>query len=150
MGLKITQVSYRRVANLGNYETVHVEAVAAVNEGEDATGVMTALKEWVEAQAKPKPRTPEPTAASAERNRPFTDEQREARVGGNPAPVGGTGLATPAQLKLIYLTAERDLHITEEALEERCQAQYGRLPLHLTKREASEFIDALKSGAAQQ
>lgn len=59
------------------------------------------------------------------------------------APAGG-GLASPAQLKLIYLTATRDLHIDEETLEERCHAQYGRLPLHLTKREASEFIDQLK------
>ncbi len=66
-----------------------------------------------------------------------------------PIPQVSTSLATPAQLKLIYLTATRDLHVTEEELEERCQAQYGRLPLHLTKREASEFIDALKSGAAQ-
>ncbi len=62
-----------------------------------------------------------------------------------PLPQTSSSLATPAQLKLIYLTATRDLHITEEELEERCQAQYGRLPLHLTKREASEFIDALKS-----
>ncbi len=54
-------------------------------------------------------------------------------------------LATPAQLKLIYLTATRDLQISEESLEERCQSQYGRLPLHLTKREASEFIDTLKA-----
>ncbi len=60
-------------------------------------------------------------------------------------PQTGSSLATPAQLKLIYLTATRDLQITEEELEERCQTQYGRLPLHLTKREASEFIDALKS-----
>ncbi len=62
-----------------------------------------------------------------------------------PLPQTSSSLATPAQLKLIYLTATRDLHITEEELEERCQAQYGRLPLHLTKREASEFIDSLKS-----
>lgn len=60
-------------------------------------------------------------------------------------PQTSSSLATPAQLKLIYLTASRDLQITEEELEERCQTQYGRLPLHLTKREASEFIDALKS-----
>ena len=60
-------------------------------------------------------------------------------------PQTSSSLATPAQLKLIYLTATRDLQITEEELEERCQMQYGRLPLHLTKREASEFIDALKS-----
>ena len=65
-------------------------------------------------------------------------------------PQASSSLATPAQLKLIYLTATRDLHITEEELEERCQTQYGRLPLHLTKREASEFIDALKSDGVAQ
>lgn len=61
---------------------------------------------------------------------------------------GSSNLATQAQLKLIYLTAEKDLHISVEELEENCQAQYGRLPLHLTKREASEFIEALKARAA--
>lgn len=65
-------------------------------------------------------------------------------------PQASSSLATPAQLKLIYLTATRDLHITEEELEERCQTQYGRLPLHLTKREASEFIDSLKSNGLAQ
>jgi len=34
--MKITQVSYRRVFNLGNYETATVELVAVVQEGEDA------------------------------------------------------------------------------------------------------------------
>jgi len=34
--VKITQVSYRRVFNLGNYETATVELVAEVQEGEDA------------------------------------------------------------------------------------------------------------------
>lgn len=63
-----------------------------------------------------------------------------------PPPQSSGNLATPAQLKLIYLTAEKGLHITGEELEERCEAQYGRAPLHLTKREASEFIDSLKSG----
>jgi hypothetical protein len=65
-------------------------------------------------------------------------------------PQSTSNLATPAQLRLIYLTATRDLQITEEELEERCQGQYGRLPLHLTKREASEFIDQLKSNGAVQ
>ncbi|HEX2988874.1 MAG TPA: hypothetical protein VHS06_11990 [Chloroflexota bacterium] len=67
-----------------------------------------------------------------------------------PTPIMQTNssLATPAQLKLIYLTASRELHLSEEELEQRCQAQYGRLPIHLTKREASEFIDALKRQSA--
>jgi hypothetical protein len=71
-----------------------------------------------------------------------------ARPAAMPQPT--SNLATPAQLRLIYMTATRDLQITEEELEERCQSQYGRLPLHLTKREASEFIDQLKSSGAEQ
>ena len=74
-------------------------------------------------------------------------EQEAAAQPAVPTPTP-SALCTPAQLKLIYLTATRDLNITEEQLEERCQAQYGRMPLHLTKREASEFIEALKAGAA--
>jgi len=69
-----------------------------------------------------------------------------------PTPISQTtsSLATPAQLKLIYLTASRELHLAEDELEQQCQAQYGRLPIHLTKREASEFIDSLKaSGLAR-
>jgi hypothetical protein len=65
-----------------------------------------------------------------------------------PIPQTNSSLATPAQLKLIYMTASRELHLADEELEQRCQAQYGRLPIHLTKREASEFIDALKSQSA--
>ena len=63
-----------------------------------------------------------------------------------PRPIA-SGLATPAQLKLIYLTGTRDAHLTEQEIEEECQERYGRLPLHLTKREASEFIDSLKARA---
>jgi hypothetical protein len=58
-----------------------------------------------------------------------------------------SGWATPAQLKLVYLTGTRDAHLTEEELEEDCQQRYGGLPLLLTKREASEVIDSLKVGA---
>ena len=69
-----------------------------------------------------------------------------ATAGTRPAPTHiSSGLATPAQIKLIYLTGTRDAHLTEEETEERSQEQYGRLPLHLTKQEASEFIDALKA-----
>lgn len=37
--MKITEISYRRVFNLGNYETVTVELVSTVDEGE--------MVEWV-------------------------------------------------------------------------------------------------------
>ena len=41
--MKITDVHYRRVFNLGNYETVTVELTAAVNDGEDTQSVIDAL-----------------------------------------------------------------------------------------------------------
>lgn len=41
--MKITQVSFRRVFNLGNYETATVELVAVVNEGEDAKQALNQL-----------------------------------------------------------------------------------------------------------
>jgi len=41
--MKITDVHYRRVFNLGNYETVTVELTAAVNDGEDTQSAIDAL-----------------------------------------------------------------------------------------------------------
>jgi len=41
--MKITDVHYRRVFNLGNYETVTVELTAAVNDGEEAQAAIDAL-----------------------------------------------------------------------------------------------------------
>jgi len=67
-------------------------------------------------------------------------------TGQRPRPIS-TGLATPAQLRLIHTTASRDLRITEEELEERCQGQYGTIPVRLTVREASELIDQMKREA---
>jgi len=69
-----------------------------------------------------------------------------ATAGTRPAPTHiSSGLATPAQIKLIYLTGTWDAGITGEEVEEQSHERYGKLPLHLTKREASEFIDALKA-----
>ncbi len=62
--LKITQVTYRRVANLGNYETAAMEAIAAVNEGDDPAETMSALKKWVEDRVKPKPQPSTPREPS--------------------------------------------------------------------------------------
>ncbi len=59
---------------------------------------------------------------------------------------GGT-LATAPQLKMIYLTATKDLNWTEEELEVRCKENYDRLPVQLTKREASSLIEWMKGGA---
>jgi len=41
--MKITEVSYRRIFNLGNYESVAVALTAAVNDGEETQTVIDAL-----------------------------------------------------------------------------------------------------------
>ena len=41
--MKVTQISYRRVFNLGNYQTEAVEFVAAVNDEEDPQEVLRNL-----------------------------------------------------------------------------------------------------------
>jgi hypothetical protein len=45
--MRITEISYQRVKNLGNYETERVEMVAEVNEGEDVNTVYTYLRDMV-------------------------------------------------------------------------------------------------------
>ena len=80
--------------------------------------------------------------ADAPVERPAGMATRQTR----PAPTNiSSGLASPAQLKLLYIVGTKDAHLTEEDVDQRCQEWYGRLPMHLTKREASELIDSLKS-----
>jgi len=85
------------------------------------------------------------TAPPAERNRVVD------------APVSSSGLkvvrdgalaATTSQLKAIYAIG-RDLpHSGDGNVEARCRALFGRPPSELTKRQASEFIDALRKPSA--
>lgn len=44
--MEINQVTYRRVFNLGNYETETIEVTALVHFSEDAETVYQSLKEW--------------------------------------------------------------------------------------------------------
>jgi hypothetical protein len=62
-----------------------------------------------------------------------------------PAATPGTGeLATPAQVRAIYLIA-RDQHgLSEETVDERARGMYGSAPAELTRRQASSLISALK------
>ena len=54
--MKITEVSYRRIFNLGNYESVTVALTAAVNDGEESQVVIDALAaealEWRKSKVK--------------------------------------------------------------------------------------------------
>ena len=54
--MKITEVSYGRVFNLGNYENVRIELTAAVNDGEETQDVIDKLAaevlEWRKSKVK--------------------------------------------------------------------------------------------------
>jgi hypothetical protein len=69
-------------------------------------------------------------------------------------PAGGrtaereTPPATEPQVKAIYAIARGSLALDEQELDERCRDRYGVAPQELNRRQASEFIDALKLGAA--
>jgi hypothetical protein len=52
--------------------------------------------------------------------------------------------ATTPQVKAIYSLARANKSLDEQGMEERCQAAYGCPPADLSKRQASQFIDALK------
>lgn len=56
-------------------------------------------------------------------------------------------LATEPQVKAIYAIARGAQALDDSELEARCRERYGCLPPELTRRQASEFIDALKLGA---
>ena len=55
--MKITEVTYRRVFNLGNYETLALELTAEINEGEDPQAALDQLaeqaKKWRASKERP-------------------------------------------------------------------------------------------------
>lgn len=44
--INIKEISYRRLVNLGNYETAAIEVKAELNEGDDPDEVFASLKEF--------------------------------------------------------------------------------------------------------
>lgn len=56
--------------------------------------------------------------------------------------------ATEPQVKAIYAIARGAQALDDVELEAHCRERYGCAPQELTRRQASEFIDALKLGAA--
>lgn len=57
---------------------------------------------------------------------------------------GQDARATTPQVKAIYSLAHRNKSLGEQGMEKRCRVAYGCLPAELSKRQASQFIDALK------
>ncbi|MCL5960988.1 MAG: hypothetical protein M1358_17080 [Chloroflexi bacterium] len=56
-----------------------------------------------------------------------------------------SAMATAAQVRAIYLIARDQHSLGESQIEERSVATYGCTPAELTKKQASEFISALRS-----
>jgi hypothetical protein len=82
-------------------------------------------------------REPAPAAAPAKSEpTPF----RREPLGGLQGPS-----ATPAQVKAIYAIARNEHQLTLGQVDERSQELYGATPAELSKRQASEFIDRLRS-----
>lgn len=54
------------------------------------------------------------------------------------------GLATPAQVRAIYLIARDQRGMTNAEVEQQCLSQFGGSPTGLTKKQASDFITALR------
>jgi hypothetical protein len=68
------------------------------------------------------------------------------------APVNAERVIRPAtgpQVRAIYAIAHGSLSLDDEDLDTRCRERYGCLPAALTRRQASEFIDALKLTTAE-
>jgi hypothetical protein len=63
-----------------------------------------------------------------------------------PAPAQGPA-ATPAQVKAIYAIARNEHQLSLSQVDERSQELYGATPAELTKRQASEFIDRLRTAS---
>lgn len=80
----------------------------------------------------------------AEQSRPAARENAGREQG---APTAATR-ATEPQVKAIYAIARSSQAMDEAQTAEWCRARYGVPPAELTRRQASELIDALKLGQA--
>ena len=65
------------------------------------------------------------------------------------APVSATngGLATPNQVRAIYLIARDQQSLSEGQVDERARELYGSTPAELTRKQASDLITSLKARA---
>lgn len=76
---------------------------------------------------------------SAEHGRSNAGQVRIVAASGAPA--------TPAQVKAIYVIGRNEHHLSDQEVDEHSRTLYGLVPTDLTKRQASEFIDRLKTAS---
>jgi hypothetical protein len=77
---------------------------------------------------------------------PLVDENRPTPLRNWAREEEGAPKATPAQIKAIYLIGRNERRLSEDEIDERIRAIYGRGTAEISKREASEAIDRLKAG----
>ncbi|MGH2461207.1 MAG: hypothetical protein ACRDIY_20305 [Chloroflexota bacterium] len=65
-------------------------------------------------------------------------------VSGPRQPTTTSGLATPAQVRAIYLIGRDQHNLTEAEVDERSGTLFGAAPHELSRKQASEFITGLK------
>lgn len=89
----------------------------------------------------PSPRQQQQQAARANDSR--NNAAAQARATGQ-----GNDTATPAQVNAIYAIGRREFHWSDEDVDTHCHSVYGKAAVQLSKREASELIDRLKTNPA--
>ena len=77
---------------------------------------------------------------------PLVDENRPTPLRNRAREEEGAPKATPAQVKAIYLIGRNERRLSEDEIDERIRAIYGRGTAEISKREASAAIDRLKAG----
>lgn len=104
--------------------------------GEDVAAV---LRGWLSSGEAEAPKTPgftpaKPVALPAPATPPRPTNQAPS-----------TNLATPAQVQAIYSIAESHHNLEGSEVDERSMAVFGVVPVELTRKQASEFIEGLKA-----
>lgn len=107
--------------------------------GEASSGVENQAPQYAESNSSTTNVNPTP---QVQRGNPTTPAPGSAL----PA-VNGTGLSDK-QLKAIYAIARNQRRMSDVEVDQLCQEQYGVTPGHLSKAEASRFIDMLKQEQA--
>lgn len=88
--------------------------------------------------AESQPQQRQPAGAGAPTGAP--SGQRPAQSSPN-----NSSQATPAQVNALYAIGRREFHWAEEEMDAHCRAVFGKAPGDLTKTEASQLIDRMKT-----
>jgi hypothetical protein len=80
--------------------------------------------------------------------RPRPAPMRRPAPRSEPAEGDGVGEATAAQIRAIYAIGRNGHNLSEAEIDARCEAEYGRRPDSLTKRQASELISSLQGSSS--